>query len=334
MFEPERLRIARDLSEMNQAAVARQAGVSAATLSNLESGSVPPNERLLEQLADILKVPRAFLETPAPNEAHEGFFRTLRKTPAVKRRRARAVAEVAHDLLVDSPRLPPVDVASRPSGGSTATREDVELIAERVRRDWRLPPGPVSNMVDLLEARGIGVLRSALASTDVDAFSLPYSDRPIVVLSSDKSDRARSRFDAAHELGHLTMHRDDVWGMKWVEDQAHFFAAAFLMPAPDIRGRLPKTLDWDAFFTLKKQWHVSLQALLRRAHTLERVSDRAYLNGIKTISARGWRRVEPIPLGPCEPATLSSRAFREVPEVVAASYPKDLLLSLSNADQA
>lgn len=334
MFEPERLRIARDLSEMTQAAVARRAGVSAATLSNLESGSVPPNERLLEHLADILDVPRAFLETPAPNEAHEGFFRTLRKTPAVKRRRARAVAEVAHDLLVDSPRLPPVDVTSRPSGGSAATREDVELIAERVRREWKLPPGPVSNMVNLLEAHGIGVLRSALASTDVDAFSLPYSDRPIVVLSSDKNDRARSRFDAAHELGHLTMHRDDVWGMKWVENQAHFFAAAFLMPATDIRDRLPRKLDWDAFFTLKRQWNVSLQALLRRANTLQRISDRTYLNGIKTISARGWRRVEPIPLGPCESPTLSTSAFQEVPEVVAACYPQGLLLSLSSTGRA
>ena len=54
---------------------------------------------------------------------------------------------------------------------------------------------------------------------------------PVVVLGTDKNDRARSRFDGAHELGHLVVHGDQIWGVKEVEHQAHAFAAAFLMPA-------------------------------------------------------------------------------------------------------
>ena len=55
-------------------------------------------------------------------------------------------------------------------------------------------------------------------------------------LGSDKNYRARSRFDAAHELGHLVVHGDS-YGVKQVEQQAHMLAAGFLMPAHDIGAR-------------------------------------------------------------------------------------------------
>lgn len=67
---------------------------------------------------------------------------------------------------------------------------------------------------------------------------------PVVVLGADKNDRARSRFDGAHELGHLVVHGHQIWGVKEVEHQAHAFAAAFLMPAGDIRDELPDRADW------------------------------------------------------------------------------------------
>lgn len=66
--------------------------------------------------------------------------------------------------------------------------------------------------------------------------SISDGHRAVVVLGTDKNDRARSRFDGAHELGHFVVHGDQIWGVKEVEHQAHAFAAAFLMPADDIRG--------------------------------------------------------------------------------------------------
>jgi Zn-dependent peptidase ImmA (M78 family) len=77
---------------------------------------------------------------------------------------------------------------------------------------------------------------------------------PRVTLGTDKNDRARSRFDAAHELGHLVMHGDQIWGLPEIEKQAHAFAAAFLMPAEDIREELPATVDWPKLFNLKRRW--------------------------------------------------------------------------------
>jgi Zn-dependent peptidase ImmA (M78 family) len=117
------------------------------------------------------------------------------------------------------------------------------------------------------------------------------------VLGADKNDRARSRFDAADELGHIVVHGDQIWGVKEVERQAHAFAAAFLMPAEDIRDELPDRADWPALFELKQKWQVSLAALLMRSRALGRMSENNYLTAVKAASARGWRRVEPVLLG-------------------------------------
>ena len=68
-----------------------------------------------------------------------------------------------------------------------------------------MPNGPVPNVAETLEKHGILVIRLPLDTADVDAFSLPFHDRPVVVLGTDKNDRARSRFDDAHELGSMTL---------------------------------------------------------------------------------------------------------------------------------
>jgi Zn-dependent peptidase ImmA (M78 family) len=187
-------------------------------------------------------------------------------------------------------------------------------------------------VVDLLEDRGAVVIRLPLDTADVDAFSLPFQDRPVVVLGSDKNDRARSRFDAAHELAHLVIHRDRVWGVPEVERQAHIFAAAFLMPADDIRDELPTRGDWESLFKLKAKWQVSLAALLMRARTLGRMSEGQYVTAVKATSARGWRRVEPVPLGrPEQPTRLA--ALLATPEgiQVAESLPPNVINALVTA---
>ncbi len=128
--------------------------------------------------------------------------------------------------------------------GLQATRADLENVARQTRATFGMPRGPVRNVVETIEDHGLVVIRLPLDTADVDAFSLPFHDRPVVVLGADKNDRARSRFDAAHELGHLVAHGDQVWGVKDVEQQAHYFAAEFLMPAR-CQGRIGPRLAQD-----------------------------------------------------------------------------------------
>jgi len=303
-FQPARLRLARELNSWTQADLARHVDLTPAAVSQFESGAARPTADTLARISDELNVPEAFFHLPV-QETHEGFFRSLRRTGTADRRRARAIAHIAYDVVAGNhgTKSPPSPLPSYFPSSLEASPEEIENIANRVRQDWGLPAGPVSNVVRLLEDHGIVVIRLPLNSADVDAFSLPFPDHPVVVLGSDKNDRARSRFDAAHELGHLVMHGDEVWGLPAVEKQAHMFAAAFLMPRTEIRGELPDRGDWPTLFQLKERWQVSLAALLMRAKTLGVMSESNYLTAIKAASARGWRRVEPVPLGAPEAPT-------------------------------
>ncbi len=301
-FERVRLRVARELVGLSQNQLATQVGLTPAAISQFESGAARPSPDTLAALSAALRVPAGFFAQPG-TETHEGFFRSLRRTAVADRRRARAIAHVAHDLALAAAttgRFPASDVPPIPASGLDASLDEIENIAGEVRARWGVPPGPIANLVELLETHGVVVIRLPLGSADVDAFSLPFADHPVVVLGTDKNDRARSRFDGAHELAHLVLHGEQIWGIKEVEDQAHRFAAAFLLPADEIRDQLPATVDWPKLFELKRHWQVSLAALLMRARTLHRITESTYLTAIKAASARGWRRLEPVPLGPPE----------------------------------
>lgn len=297
-FEPTRLRLARDLQQVSQSDLARESGLTPAAISQFESGSTRPGAATVARLANVLGVPADFLSMQ-PVDAHEGYFRSLRRSPVTHRRRARAIAHIAHDAVVaaGSDAFPAYALPRIPINDLRAGHTELEAAAQHVRSAMGVPRGPVGDVVDLLERHGVVVIRLPLDTADVDAFSLPFADRPVVMLASDKGDRARSRFDAAHELGHLVVHPEQGWGLKEVEQQAHMFAAAFLMPARDIRDELPTHADWPTLFDLKRRWQVSLAALLMRARTLGRLSPEAYLTAVKAASARGWRRAEPVPLG-------------------------------------
>jgi Zn-dependent peptidase ImmA (M78 family) len=110
------------------------------------------------------------------------------------------------------------------------------------------------------------------------------------------------------------MHGDEDCGSKVVETQANWFAAAFLMPANEIRDELPSVADWDRLRELKRRWSVSLAALLLRARALDVMQEQTYVQAMKTMSARGWRRAEPGHLGPPETPVLLGKAIEAVEE--------------------
>jgi Zn-dependent peptidase ImmA (M78 family)/transcriptional regulator with XRE-family HTH domain len=336
-FERARLRTARELARLSQAQLASEAGVTPAAISQFESGAARPSPETIAILGDVLDVPVAFFHEEI-QESHDGFFRSLRRTSVADRRRARAIAYVAHDVAVRASaagRFPATDVPMIPASGLDAGRAEIERAASQVRAQWGIAPGPAPDIAGLLEAHGITVIRLPLGSSDVDAFSLPFADHPVVVLGTDKDDRARSRFDGAHELGHLVVHGEQIWGVKEVETQAHQFAAEFLLPAEQIYDQLPTTADWPALFELKRHWQVSLAALLMRAKTLGRMTEGTYLSAIKTASARGWRRIEPVPLGqPEQPTRLLAYLASADSTAARAVLPPQILERIQTASTA
>jgi Zn-dependent peptidase ImmA (M78 family)/transcriptional regulator with XRE-family HTH domain len=317
LFDRRRLRLARELRGLTQVELARDVGsVTAASLSQFENGHSRPSAATLIRISVALQVPLAFFAAPARIPSRSpvgGFFRSLRSTAPRDRQQALAYVQLARELTLELERfvaLPDLDVPRFPIGsGSQPVPDEIEETAARVRRHWNVPSGPIDNAIRVLEANGIIVIRFRLGIEKVDAFCVDFDDRPVVVLGADKDVRDRSRFDAAHELGHLVMHSDADAGDKTAERQANQFAAAFLMPADDIKPELPTRVDWSQLLALKEKWHVSIAALLVRAKTLNVIDERTYTQAWKSLTARGWRKQEPWPLGAPEVPTLIHRAL-------------------------
>jgi Zn-dependent peptidase ImmA (M78 family)/transcriptional regulator with XRE-family HTH domain len=314
-FDPARLALARRLAALPRTRLGKQVGVSPSAITQYEKGQTKPTLPVLDKLADVLGVPSEFFRAghPVPALAAAGaHFRSLRSTTALERERALSFGELALavftavELHVELPAvvLPELEIPT--DSPEDLDRAGIETLARQARDALGLAPGPVPHVVRLLEARGVAVAWLEGASDKVDAFCHQQGCRPLVLLSSSKQDKARSRFDAAHELGHLLMHHDVEPGSRLVEQQAHIFAAEFLAPAAQIVDDLPGRLDWTVLHQLKRRWGISLKALVMRAHTLGRINTHTYQRGMQRLAM--WGQPEPGPLGPPEVPVLLARA--------------------------
>ncbi|MDH0144715.1 ImmA/IrrE family metallo-endopeptidase [Aquipseudomonas alcaligenes] len=102
----------------------------------------------------------------------------------------------------------------------------------------------------------------------------------------------------AHELGHLVLHKGieratDPVRYKQMEDQAHRFAGAFLLPAETFAAevKLPATLD--SLQLLKQRWGVSVAAIVMRLHALGMIDQDEKSLLFKRRSARWGVKSEP-----------------------------------------
>ena len=136
---------------------------------------------------------------PLPVEAVS--FRKLSKTSATRRDAVLSSAVLALELFEVIDRHFKLPQPSIP----TLDKLGPEQAAEIVRRDWGLGDKPITNMVHLLEAKGVRVVSLAHDYADIDAFCFFRDSVPYVFINTVKSGE-RQRFDAAHELAHLVLH--------------------------------------------------------------------------------------------------------------------------------
>ncbi|GAA2062176.1 XRE family transcriptional regulator [Polymorphospora rubra] len=309
-FEPHALGLARRWRRMRKNELARQIGVTAAAVSQYELGQARPSAAVLARLALALGMPVEFFAAGIPTPATPGHahFRSLRATSQAERDQAEAFGEIAWrvvEVVGRHLRLPPLRLPHLDLPEPTRV-EDVRAAAAAAREAFDLGAAPVPHMVRLLEAYGVIVLALPDASERVDAFSHWYGQRPFVFLNPAKDDKARSRMDAAHELGHLLLHHDAEPGSQILEREATTFASEFLVPGPVLAEELPARLDFDRLHELKRRWGISLKALVYRGHDLGVYREHTYRRGMGLLAQ--WGYPEPGDLGPREQPSLLGRA--------------------------
>ncbi len=298
------LTLARESRGMTQAELARSSGVSQANISKYEAKVFRVHEEHLENIANTLRYPVEFFFLA---EQRFGFgssctYHRRRQTMPVRdlntvlartnilRMRIKILLRGAElECDNDFPRLDLNDYDG-----------NVEQIAGILRSMWRIPSGPVTNLVAAIECAGGIVFRCPFGTRKVDAISQWIPGLPPIFFVNSEIPGDRLRFTLAHELGHIIMHRIDSENS---EVEADRFASEFLMPAKDIGPDL-SSVNLPKLTRLKPYWKASIAALIRRAHDLGKITDRQYRSLNEMMSRSGYRMSEPAPIAVEEPTLL------------------------------
>lgn len=326
-FVGARLREAREARGVTAASLADVLGLTRAAISQYEHDHKSPSPEIMQRICTITRLPERFFMETLSGEQVERTFYYRSQSVATKGARlrserkldwlARIVAWLEGLVAFPQPNAPTLNDAARPID---IRNDDIEEATKEIRRRWGLGNGPISNVAWLLENHGILVTRFSLHAETLDSFSERHSSgRPFVILSSDRESAFRSRFDAAHELGHLLLHSaiptKDVWKPvehKLMEAQAHRFASAFLLPAESF-ARTAVSITLEGLKNLKRQWGVSMQAIIMRLYDLDLIEEDAKIRLFRAFNTRGWRKREPFDNDtPAERPELLRQAFEAI----------------------
>ena len=303
-FQKERLSQILAARRLSQVQLASLVGVSPATVSKWRAGSQAPEREALERLASVVNVIPEWFTRQTAQKVSLPLFRSNASAHVAARAMLEARLEWAQDIamglseFVDYPELNlPSRTFTDPDEISAA---EIELAASECRDMWRIGRTAAQDIALAIEGAGVILIREETGIAQIEGLSA-WSEvlgRPLVLLSADKDNGYRSRFDLAHELGHLILHRHipratERERHKQMEQQAHRFAGAFLLPAETfaLEVRMPVTLD--DLLLLKRRWGVSVGAIVMRLRALKILDEDGAQALFKRRSARWGAKSEP-----------------------------------------
>lgn len=306
-FIGSRLTEARQARGLNGTGLAEIVGVSPQSISQYEHDKQNPSPEMLSVIASKLNMPLSYFTLKErANETSPIFWRG--RSTATQAARTRAEIRLIWmrqilDYLAGFFELPVLDLPKIdvPKDFREIDNDFLEAAASAVRSHWRIGSGPMPDSLLEMENNGIIISRIHVGVEKLDAFTQWSSDYriPFVMLSRDKASAVRQRFDAAHELAHLVCHQgmdpkrlNSSSDYKIMEDQAHYFASALLLPAQEFSNDLwSPTLD--GMLAIKERWKVSVGAMIKRCEALGIAEDEAARRLWINYNRRGWRKGEP-----------------------------------------
>ena len=274
MFNPNRFACVRKRKGLSKSQMAWLIGVDLRSVSAYEAGDTIPGDEIAERIVSKTGFPPDFfsgddLEEPDKKAVS---FRSLSKMTARQRDMALSQGAIANHLCAyieerfELPQAGIPDLSNEPTP---------ETASETLRQHWGIGVLPVGNMIHLLESKGVRVFSLAIDAREVDAFSMWKAETPLVFLNTFKT-AEHSRYDAAHELGHLVLHRHATPNGREAEREADLFASAFLMPRASVIAQGMRSPSLADLVKLKSIWKVSVAALNRRLHDVGMTTDWHY----------------------------------------------------------
>lgn len=317
-----RLRTAKRFS---QKALADAAGISLPAVKNLELCKNEPRMRTVQAIAKALDVKLQMLFLPV-RELQTVRFRSARRM----QNRENILAEVSRwleDFNYLEEALDDKIPFKLKKTVARCSRDRIAQAAKLCRQDLGIGPDePIYNICGLLENAGVKVLSLPKASDGFFGLSVGENDGGpgVVVNVWERISVERRIFSAAHELGHLMLHRDTYDVTQTVENkqeehEADLFAGHFLMPEAGFRKEWNKSygLPWlDRIFKIKRIYRVSYKTILfRLAESGSFESNKIWIMFQKAYQKKFNRKLsfkeEPMAIESSEPFGLQRFDFSE-----------------------
>ncbi|QOV88548.1 ImmA/IrrE family metallo-endopeptidase [Humisphaera borealis] len=326
-FNSRMLITAREARTLTQSDLAERLGVSQALVGKWEADLLTPGIDQIDGIALALGVQRElfFVDRPRRLASMSDFYhRALSKARRadVKAIHARCnIIDIQIDRLLQLAEPSPDTI---PSIDPENHAGDIEKVAAMARVAMNVAPGPLPNLVSVIEACGGIVVDRELEVDDIDALCRWVPELPKLFFVNGAKPPDRIRFSLAHELGHTIMHFGRDRDLAVAEKEANAFASAFLMPAKDFRRDVRPDLGLADLAALKRKWRVSMQASAYRAKAVNGIDDRRYESLYVQMSRKGWRKTEPIEIAGESPQVFTRLLQRHL----EAGYTKSDLAKL------
>lgn len=284
-----------DLSDVLQNRVSKQ------SLNKYEMGQMNPTSEVLLLLAKALNVkPEYFLKQ---KQAELGSI-SFRKKASLTKKDEEAIIEKARDYLERHLELefilavenkftnPLIDLLIH-------NKADVEAAADKLREHWELGTNPISNVIEMLEFKGIKVFLINDVD-DIDGFSaFTENNIPLVVVNTHNKPIERVRFTIIHELAHLLLIFDAAINEdhKAVEIHCHHFSSCFLIPSKKLKemigGNARHYIAINELLNIKEYYGISLRAIVHRLKDLKVITDTYYQKWVIYMSKTYGGKNEP-----------------------------------------
>lgn len=289
--DPSRVQCVRHRAGMSVKDFAERCGVDVRSVRNWENDGAPTAR--VSAIARATGAREVFLLRPALEIPDDDavFFRARRRTSRTRIKEATALSAIGADFYGAVGELLAIREPDVPADLSSPTPQDA---ARDLRLAWGLGTGVAPNLVQLSELHGIRVLGLPDPEEDVDAFSFwGPQGRPFILLGRAKT-AERTRFDLAHELGHLVMHSGTTATTdRQLEQEANQFAAELLIPLATLRAVAPQSPSIQDVLTLKERFGVSAQAMAYALRDCGHLSEWSLRQLLSELKNRGYLTDEP-----------------------------------------
>jgi len=298
----DRFKSARLLSGMSLQDLANSLNnkLSRQALHRYEKGEVVPDTNIIELLSEALGVHIDYFSRVTEVELGVIEFRKLKRLPAKEESK---VIEQTREYLSRYLELEeilaiPNEFSNPLKGYKHVTKyEEVNEAANLLRANWELGNAPIFNVVELLEDKHIKVVKID-ADSSFDGLQTWVNETiPVVAFNIRKVEKSdRIRFTLLHEVAHLLIGFGDITEHQ-KETLCHQFAGAMLLPDSTIKqelGPFRNRLSVQELGNIKKQYGISMQAIVMRAKVCGIINDNYTKHFFFMMAQMNWKIDEPI----------------------------------------